>query len=74
MEGVDPFRARFLLGLNDGEWDQLSNWMELFDNPDWYAQIFEPVEAAPSVDEIGRTRMANIMDQAKTALRQQSQY
>ena len=74
MGGVDPFRARFLLGLNDGEWDQLSNWMELFDNPEWYAQVFEPVEAAPSVDEIGRTRMASIMDQAKTALREQSQY
>lgn len=73
MEGVDPFRARFLLGLNDGEWDQLSNWLELFEDPKWYAGIFDPVERAPSVDEVGRQRMASIIDQAKSALRQQSQ-
>lgn len=73
MEGVDPFRARFLLGLNDGEWDQLSNWMELFEDPKWYAEMFDPIERAPSVEEIGRERMASIIDQAKSALREQSQ-
>jgi len=41
--GVDPFRARFLLGLNDGEWNQLDNWLDLFENPQWYAEIFEPL-------------------------------
>lgn len=71
MEGVDPFRARFLLGLNDGEWDHLSNWYELFEDQKWYEQIFEPVETAPSVDDIGRARMSSIIDQAKSTLRQQ---
>jgi hypothetical protein len=71
MEGVDPFRARFLLGINDGEWDMLSNWYELFDNPQWYAQIFAPIEQAPSVEEIGRDKMAAIMTSAKTVLRQE---
>lgn len=70
MEGVDPFRARFLLGLNDGEWDKLDNWFESFESPSWYAEIFEPIETAPSIDEIGRPRLTEIIDQAKAALRQ----
>jgi hypothetical protein len=73
MEGVEPFRARFLLGLNDGEWNKLGDWMELFDNPDWYAGIFESIEQAPTVEDIGQERMASIIDQAKAELRQQSQ-
>jgi hypothetical protein len=73
MEGVDPFRARFLLGLIDGEWNQLSNWMELFEDQNWYAEIFDPVERAPSVEDIGRSRMESIIDQAKAVLRQQTQ-
>ena len=73
MEGVDPFRARFLLGLNDGEWDQLSNWIEVFDDPKWYAEMFDPIERAPSVDDVGLPIMASIIDQAKSALRQESQ-
>ena len=70
VEGVDPFRARFLLGLNDGEWDQLPNWTDLFQDPDWYASIFEPIEKAPSIDDVGRERMAQIIDQAKASMRQ----
>jgi hypothetical protein len=73
MEGVDPFRARFLLGLNDGEWDQLSNWFEVFEDPEWYGEIFEVVERAPSVESIGRQRMQTIMEQAKSRLRQEWQ-
>lgn len=71
MEAVDPFRARFLLGLNDSEWNELPDWMERFRDPTWYAQIFEPVENAPSIDDIGRSRLAMIMEQAKAVLRQQ---
>lgn len=72
MEGVDPFRARFLIGINDGEWDNLEDWMDLFENPEWYAEVFEPVERAPSVEDIGRERMSGIIDQAKSALRRES--
>lgn len=68
-EGVDPFRARFLLGLNDGEWDKLDNWTEVFQDPTWYGQIFAPIEQAPSVEEIGESNLRRIIEQAKATLR-----
>lgn len=70
MEGVDPFRARFLLGLNDGEWDKLSNWPELVRDESFYSEIFAPVERAASIEEIGEDRLAAIIDQGKAKLRQ----
>lgn len=72
IEGVDPFRARFLLGLNDGEWDKLDNWSEVFEDPNWYSQIFAPVEQAASVEEIGESKLRRIIEQAKAALRRNS--
>ncbi|CAN5467996.1 hypothetical protein BH11CYA1_BH11CYA1_01410 [soil metagenome] len=72
IEGVDPFRARFLLGLNDGEWDKLENWSEVLQKPDWYAQIFAPIEQATSVEEIGESNLRRIIEQAKAALRRSS--
>lgn len=71
-EGVDPFRARLLLGLNDGEWDRLPNWRELIYDPAWYEEVFAPVESAPSRDELGEARLARIIDQGKAALREDS--
>ncbi|MBS1989611.1 MAG: hypothetical protein JSS83_03785 [Cyanobacteria bacterium SZAS LIN-3] len=73
MEGVDPFRARFLLGINDGEWDNLSNWPEVFNQESWYRQVFAPVEQAPSLEEIGEGKMSEIMTRAKAILRQEQQ-
>ena len=73
MEGVDPFRARFLLGINDGEWDNLSNWPEVFNQESWYRQVFAPIEQAPSLEEVGREKMAEIMTRAKSILRQEQQ-
>src|SRR4029453_11092395 len=73
IEGVDPFRARFLLGLNDGEWDQLSNWAEVFRQESWYREIFAPIEQAPSVEEIGHEKLSRIIAQAKAALREEWQ-
>lgn len=73
-EGVDPYRARFLLGLNDGEWDKMEDWTDVVENPDWFASIMEPIERAPSVDEIGRTKLQSIIEQGKTKLREESQY
>jgi hypothetical protein len=69
LEGVDPFRARFLLGLNDGEWDKLNNWIEVLKDRNWYQGIFEPIERAASVSDIGRDKLLSIIDQAKAALR-----
>jgi hypothetical protein len=71
LNGVDPFRARFLMGLNDGEWDQLSNWKELIQDVAFYQRVFEPIERAPSVEEIGRENLARIQDEAKTVLRRE---
>jgi hypothetical protein len=69
LEGVDPFRARFLLGINDGEWNNLSNWYECIADENWYANVFRPIENAPGVDDIGRDKLINIVDQGKAALR-----
>jgi len=74
MEGVNPFRARFLLGLNDGEWDKMDDWTDVVENPDWFASMMEPIERAPSVDEIGRAKLQSIIEQGKTKLRQESQF
>jgi hypothetical protein len=73
LEGVDPFRARFLLGLNDGEWDKMEDWTDVVEDPKWYASIMEPIERAPSVDEIGRSKLQSIVEQGKAKLRQESQ-
>ncbi len=68
-EGVDPFRARFLLGLNDEEWNKLDDWMDKFQSADWYSEIFAPVEKAPSIEEIGESKLQRIIEQGKAALR-----
>lgn len=71
LEGVDPFRARFIIGLNDGEWNDLDNWTQLCQDPDWYVEIFAAVEIAPSIEDIGRKRLESIIEQAKALLREQ---
>ena len=70
MEGVDPFRARFLIGINDGEFDQDFDWISALVDEAWYREIFAPIERATSIEEIGRDNMAKIMEQAKELLRQ----
>jgi len=72
VNGIDPFRARFLLGINDGEWDNLSNWQDLIHDVGFYQRIFEPIEQAPSVDEIGRDNLRRIQDEAKALLRRET--
>lgn len=72
MDGIDPFRARFILGLNDGEWDKLPNWTEIIEDEKWYQEVFRPIEQAPSIDDIGRGKLEHIIDRAKAKLRLQS--
>lgn len=72
MEGVDPFRARFLLGINDGEWDKQTDWLDRIGQESWYQEIFAPIEEATSVAEIGHENMQAILQQGKTVLRQDS--
>jgi hypothetical protein len=75
VEGIDPFRARFLLGLNDGEWDKLPNWEETLESEKWYREIFAPVENAPSVDHIGgEALLRRIIEQGKAKMRREQQY
>lgn len=71
VEGVNPFRARFLVGLSDGEWDKLSDWPQRVLNTDWYQEIFNSVEVAPSVEDIGQLRLKQVIDQGKAAMRAQ---
>ncbi|MBC7543536.1 MAG: hypothetical protein H7338_12485 [Candidatus Sericytochromatia bacterium] len=57
LAGTDPFYARFLLGLNDGEWRSLPDWTSTIDSSAWYDTVFAPILAAPGIDDIGRTRL-----------------
>lgn len=74
FEGVDPFRARFLLGLNDGEWDKMEDWTDVVEDPKWFASIMDPIERAPSLEEIGRNKVQAIIEQGKAKLREESQF
>lgn len=70
MEGINPYRARFLLGLNDGEWDRMDNWMSVLDNENWYREIFRPIDTSPSIEDVGSSKLKSIIDQGKAKLRQ----
>jgi hypothetical protein len=59
--GIDPFQARFILGLNDGEWTALADWPTKTASADWYDAVFEPVTTAPGVDDIGQARLQRVM-------------
>lgn len=71
-EGVDPYRARFLLGLSDGEWKDLENWIEVCESEKWYQEIFQVVDSAPSVDDVGKSTLKSVIDQGRARLRQES--
>ncbi|MDZ4836447.1 MAG: hypothetical protein SGJ27_21945 [Candidatus Melainabacteria bacterium] len=71
LEGIDPYRARFLLGLNDGEWDKLENWTELSNDEKWYREIFAPIDGATSVEEIGRAKLEHVVEAGKAKMRQE---
>lgn len=72
FEGLDPYRARFLIGLNDGEWDQLSNWFENYRDPQWYELILRDVSEAPTMDDFGRDVLRRVLDAGKEVLRSDS--
>lgn len=69
LEGIDPYRARFLLGLNDGEWDNLDNWTSQILNEKWYREIFDAIDKSPSVEDIGEGIIKKILEQGKAAIR-----
>lgn len=68
IDGVDPYRARFLIGLNDGEWDKLKDWREIVQDENWYQSIFKIVEFAPDAESIGKDTLRSIIDQGRARL------
>lgn len=69
LAGIDPFRARFILGLNDGEWDNLEDWPRRILSPAWFDEIFAYVEQCPTIDDIGRRRLEQVHDAGRRELR-----
>jgi hypothetical protein len=69
LVGSNPFRARFVLGLSDGEWDALADWPACITSPQWFDEIFAYIEQCPTIDDIGRERLEAICDAGKRELR-----
>lgn len=61
LADVDPFEARFVLGLNDGEWTHLADWPAKTASAAWYDEIFAPVTGAPDVATLGKARLQRVL-------------
>ncbi|MBI6546945.1 MAG: hypothetical protein HY692_09140 [Cyanobacteria bacterium NC_groundwater_1444_Ag_S-0.65um_54_12] len=70
LAGINPFRARFILGIHDGEWDDLANWAQQITATAWFEAIFADIETAPGMADIGRDLLEQIFDEGKAALRE----
>lgn len=68
LNGIDPFRARFLLGLNDEEWKEL-DWTSHILDEKWYDSVFHTIETAPGLEDVGEERLRSIIEQGKEILR-----
>jgi hypothetical protein len=73
-DGVDPFRARYLIGLNDGDWDTIKDWFMDYKTQGWYEVLLRDIETAPTVDEIGRDTIRRVLDKGKEQLRMDSRF
>ncbi len=69
LAGVDPFRARFVLGLNDGEWDDLQDWPRRILDSGWFDEVFAYVEQCPTIEDIGRQQLERVHDAGRRELR-----
>ncbi len=74
LAGINPFRARFVLGLNDGEWDELREWPSRILDPRWFDEIFGIIEDSPTCDDIGRERLERVFDEGRSVLRGDPDY
>jgi hypothetical protein len=68
LEDLDPFRARLLIGLNDGEWND-EDLENIATNIDFYDEVFAPIESAPTVEDFGKARLISVIDQGKAKQR-----
>jgi hypothetical protein len=73
-DGVDPFRARYLIGLNDGDWDTIKDWFMDYKSQGWYEVLLRDIETAPTVDDIGRDTIRRVLDKGKEQLRMDSRF
>jgi hypothetical protein len=71
LERIDPFRARFLIGLNDGEWND-EDLAKIALNANWYSKVFAPIESSPTIEEIGRDKLVAALDQGRAKLRREA--
>jgi hypothetical protein len=69
LVGINPFRARFVLGLNDGEWDTLDDWPRRILDPRWFDGVFAFIEQCPTIEDVGRERLERVVDEGKRELR-----
>ena len=74
FDGVDPFRARYLIGLTDGDWDNIKDWEKDYKNEGWYETLMRDVENAASVEEIGEDTLRRVLEKGKEQLRMDSRF
>jgi hypothetical protein len=74
LEGVDPFRARLLIGLNDNEWANIPEWTSQYRTREFYDKILKDVAYAPSIEDVGRDVLMRVVDAGKAELRADSQF
>jgi hypothetical protein len=72
LEGIDPYRARFVLGLNDGEWNSMDDWSQRCTSEEWYHEIFEPIDHAPSVENISQAQLTKVLEAGKQKMREEA--
>jgi hypothetical protein len=69
LKGIDPFRARFLIGLNDDQWRNEKAWPELYKSQEGYEYIMRDLCYAPSLETYDRNLLTRILEEGKAQLR-----
>ncbi|MEB3203223.1 MAG: hypothetical protein VKP57_00840 [Candidatus Sericytochromatia bacterium] len=62
--GIEPFRARFVLGLLDGEVTEEPDFPMNLIQPGWFGRFFAPVEHAPHPDDLPPDALDRVADAA----------
>ncbi|MBM3270875.1 MAG: hypothetical protein FJZ01_24855 [Candidatus Sericytochromatia bacterium] len=74
LAGINPFRARFVLGLGDDEWDAMDEWPRKIRDPRWFDELFAFVERCPTIEDVGRDRLERLFDAGRAELRGDADY
>jgi hypothetical protein len=69
LEGVDPYRARYLIGINDNEWNNFRDWEKLYKTQEFYETILKDVGYAPGAEDFDRNLLLRVIDRGKEQLR-----